>query len=178
MKKTILFLFLITNFESLFAQGDYKVEKVDTLSKSKSQIYSETKLFISEFWKSAKDVIQNDDKEEGLILVKGLTKQTTSLGLGSIEFWYRYNVKFLMKDKKYKIIVEDVTFERGPNSSWDALGKNLEPQTEEKFPGLLKCGIKEKSWSALMLSLKADMNNIIESYAKVISKSGENNSGW
>ncbi len=36
---------------------------------TKTHLYSATKMFIAEFWKSAKDVIQNDDKEAGIILI-------------------------------------------------------------------------------------------------------------
>lgn len=177
ISKTFLVILLI-NFESTFAQGDYKLEKVDSISKSKSQIYSETKQFIAEFWNSAKDVIQNDDKEEGLILVKGMTKTTIGSGLSSLEFWYRYNVKFLMKDNKYKIVVENITFDRGPSNMWAGFAKNLEPQTEEKFPGLGKSGMSEKKWNELMTSLKTEMKNIIDSYVKVMSKSMKNDSNW
>ena len=75
MKKIIL-LTLVTFFNSAFSQTDFKWDKVDSVSKNKGQIYSDTKMFIAEFWKSAQNVIQNDDKEGGMILLKGVSVQS------------------------------------------------------------------------------------------------------
>ena len=52
-------------------------------------IYSDTKLFIGNYWKSAKDVIQNDDKEGGIILLKGIQLMNVSYALAT--FTYVYN---------------------------------------------------------------------------------------
>ena len=65
MKKLLMFIMLLICAVSLNAQTDLVYEKIDTISKNKDQIYSDTKMFIAENWKSAQSVIQND--EEGLV---------------------------------------------------------------------------------------------------------------
>lgn len=163
---------------SSFAQANFKIEKMDSIAKTKTQIYSDTKMFISEYWKSAKDVIQNDDKEGGTILVKGISKQTVIIGMSSNTFWYQYNVKFLMKEGKYKIIVENVKYERGPSPMWDSSAKYLEPQEQDTFPGLMKAGMSEKRWNELITSLKTEMKNIVDNYEKHIKKPSATTGDW
>jgi hypothetical protein len=145
-------------------------EVVDSLSKTKNQIYSDTKMFIADYWKSAQSVIQNDDKDAGMILVKGSTRQPTSVGLGTLYFWYSYTVKFLMKDNKYKLIVENIHYSSGPNSSWNSYSVSA----SDENPGITKSGLSDKSWNMLMLNLRTEMQSIVDSYQtkiKVVAKS-------
>ena len=72
----LLLLFILGNIGLSYSQTNFQWEKIDSVNKSKAQIYSDTKMFIAEVWKSANSVIQNDDKESGLILVKGSTIKT------------------------------------------------------------------------------------------------------
>ena len=168
MKKIILALIAITSSMIGFTQTNFKLEKIDSISKTKSQIYSDTKMFITEFWKSAQNVIQNDDKEAGMILLKGTTKQSVSYALSTLEFWYSYNIKFLMKDNKYKIIADEIKYQSGPSSLWDKKAQYLVPL--EKFPGYSTSGLPEKQWNKLISNLKNEIGLIVESYEKYIKK--------
>ncbi len=75
MKKMLFFIAASLITLSSIAQVDFRWEKIDSVDKSKSQIYSDTKMAIAELWKSAQSVIQNDDKEGGMILVKGASRK-------------------------------------------------------------------------------------------------------
>jgi hypothetical protein len=173
--KKILTLFLAITITSVFSQSPFKVEKTDSIAKTKSQIYGDTKLFISEYWKSAKDVIQNDDKESGVILVKGKTKHSVNMGLGTfVDFWHSYSVKFLMKESKYKIVVENIRYDSGPSVMWNSYASQLEPQEQDNFPGLMKAGMNEKRWTQLMTELKTEMKGIVDDYEKQIKKQTTN----
>ena len=90
------------------AQTDFKWDKVDSVAKIKGQIYSDTKMFIAEFWKSAQNVIQNDDKEGGSILIKGASIQSKYFQMNDHTWTFSYTVKFMMKDNKCRIVIEDV----------------------------------------------------------------------
>lgn len=142
-----------------------KWSKVDSVSKNKAQIYSDTKMFIADTWKSAQNVIQNDDKESGMILVKGMTKQTCGKGLSAYSFWYSYTVKFLMKDGKYKIVVDNVQFDVNSNPS---MWSNKKLDIQDTYPGVWKAGIYEGAWNDLMTSLKSEMKSIVDRYDKYI----------
>lgn len=82
MKKTILLIAGIFIGFASFAQTNFKWEKIDSVAKTKSQLYSDTKMFIAETWKSSKDVIQNDDKEGGVLLIRGISIRTATYGKG------------------------------------------------------------------------------------------------
>lgn len=66
---------------------------------SSSEIYTNVKIFITENYKSANDVIQMDDKNAGIIIVKGLFDLSE---LGAKVLIY-HTAKFFIKDGKLKI---------------------------------------------------------------------------
>ena len=164
---------------SAMAQTSFKIEKIDSVSKTKSQIYSDTKIFIAEEWKSSKDVIQNDDKESGMIMIKAMTKQGVKMGMGAInEFWYSYNVKFFIKEGRCKILLDNVQYSSGPSSLWDNYAKALEPQEQDIFPGARESGLFEKNWIQLITSLKSEMKKIVDDYEIQIKKPSTINGDW
>lgn len=159
MKKLIIILITINSLNSI-AQKDFKWDITDSVNKSKDKIYSDTKLFIAENWKSASDVIQNDDKESGIILLKGVSIQNVKIGLSKDNFYYSYSVKFMFKDNKFKIMIDNVNYKSGPSSMWD----NKDLNAKDTFNGVMKVGMYEKPWTNLMLSLRNEMQGIVDKY--------------
>jgi len=90
MKKLLTTIASLLIIASAFGQSTFRIERVDSVSKTKSQIYSDTKMFIAETWKSANDVIQNDDKENGMILIKGVTIQSKYYQMNDHKWFYSY----------------------------------------------------------------------------------------
>lgn len=177
MKFTIIFTLLLISFSAI-SQTNFEWEKMDTISKSKSQIYSDTKMFIAETWKSSKAVIENDDKEDGTILIKGISRQSDTYSLQVYEYNFRYNVTFRIKDNKFKISLNNVYCEsafRG-NTQIKKInpfeGENC-PETNPGWGG----GLPKKKMVLLMVSLKNDLQLIIDSYVKYI-KSLSKNADW
>ena len=82
-------------------QTNFKWDKIDSIQKNQNELYSITKMYIGETWKSAQSVIQNDDKEGGSILVKGLSVQSLFFQMNDHRWTFSYTVKFLFKDNKY-----------------------------------------------------------------------------
>lgn len=131
MKKIIFFLFLVLPFVG-FAQtttvlNDNNpfelpidsitgkitfVKIIEVKGKSKSEIYSNVKNWITENYKSPKDVINIDDKESGIILLKSffLNTQTIAISNGTINIKanYYFSLKINIKDSKYKITITDL----------------------------------------------------------------------
>lgn len=166
MKKLLSILFTIFLFNTSSAQTGFEFEKSDSVNKKQSQIYSDTKMFIAEKWRSSQDVIQNDDKDNGVILVKGVTVLNSFFSLWDHRYTYRYTVKFLMRDGKYKIMVGNVNCESVVcnTTQWSL----IEPSDE--FPGMMKFGSNKDKYSELMRSLKNDLSGIITSYESYIKK--------
>lgn len=175
MKKLLATISCLLIIASAFAQSNFRIERVDSVSKTKSQIYADTKMFIAETWKSANDVIQNDDKENGMILIKGVTIQSKYYQMNDHKWYYSYTVKFLMKEGKYKVILEDVkcTNAYAGTYKWPLIEfcENCE------YPGYMKTSINEKRWTELMDSLKNEFNGIVNAYDKYIKLSA-NTSNW
>lgn len=163
---------------STYAQTDFKWDVIiDSLDDSKSQLYSKTKFFISETWKSAKDVIQNDDKESGLILIKGLSVQNLFFQLNDHKWTYSHTIKFFMKDNKCRIIIEDVYCQsaRCQQYEWPHM------PVADNYPssnGLKITGVNEKRYLELMTSLKQELQSIVDLYSSAMKKSVVADPDW
>lgn len=176
MKRLITNLMALLCVSLTFAQKDFKWDRIDTTTKSKNQIYSDTKLFIAETWKSAQEVIQNDDKDAGIILVKGISIQSKYFQMNDHKWTYSYNVKFLMKDGKYRIMIENVNClsARCGSYSWPL----IEACDTCEFPGYMKTSLNKERYSELLSSLKVELQSIVDGYEKRIKSLVPSNSDW
>lgn len=163
-------------------RGNFKWEKIDSVSKTKVQIYTDTKMFISEAWKSAKNVTQNDDKDAGIILVKGSSIKKVSMFMQQYDYVYTYNVTFKMKDGKYKVTIDNVNMESAifmNNPSAHIV--SIPPfEGEDNCPdtGTLRSpGPTKKKIIPMMESLKQDLQSIVDSYEKYIKNPSNTASG-
>ena len=172
MKNMLLLLFILGNIGLSYSQTNFQWEKIDSVNKSKAQIYSDTKMFIAEVWKSANSVIQNDDKESGLILVKGSTIKTCFYMLNNHDLTYSYTIKFSMKDKKYRIQICDVI-----NTSHTCRGniwKTVDPV--DNFEGNQNLG--KNVGNNTFNSIKSELQQVFDAYIEYIKKPGPSASEW
>jgi hypothetical protein len=80
---------------------------VDSIQKD--QLYSRTKLWFADNFKSTKDVIQLDDKENGIVLGKGNILKRES-GIQPVIKTWKFSVKVQIKDNKYKVDIYDIDY--------------------------------------------------------------------
>lgn len=123
MKKIPFVLCLLLSAISVFAQEKENIkygkgaitfingeilfsEVVGVEGKTANELYSLAKLAIAKVFVSAKDVIQLDDKEKGIIVVKGLYYAPNS----ATKPYYTFMIKLLFKDGKYKIDLTDFIY--------------------------------------------------------------------
>lgn len=178
----MLFAILLANIT--LSQTNFKWDKVDSVNKTKSQIYSDTKIFIAQTWKSAQNVIQNDDKEDGNILIKGNCIKTVLMagGMQQFRYVYNYSITFRMKDGKYKISLDNVYCESATfmtNPSYTIV--KIEPFEGDNCPPtgtMSNAGISKKKAILMMPELKQDLEDIVNSYEKYIKTPSSTNSGW
>lgn len=80
-------------------------------------LYSRAKLFAAENFKSAKDVIQMDDSEAGLLLMKGnIIPVIKGALIGNFEAGFvHFTMKVQVKDGKYKYTLSDFEHENFGN---------------------------------------------------------------
>lgn len=75
----------------------------------KKALYVAAKLCVTNIFNSAKDVIQLDDPESGIIVVKGFTEEPTRGLMGTVdnaEVWFTLKVQ--TKDNRYKIDIYQI----------------------------------------------------------------------
>lgn len=177
--KKILIIYLTLFSITIIGQNTYKIEKTDSLNKNKNQIYSDTKMFIAETWKSAKDVIQNDDKENGVILVKGSFIEKFSFMMGEYIYIYNYNVTFKMKDNKYKIILDEVYCDKAYFGGNGQSIKKIEPFDGDNAPELNGgSGLPKKKAIIMMSEVRNHLQSIIDRYSSEIIKPSKLSSDW
>ncbi|MCA4897769.1 MAG: DUF4468 domain-containing protein [Bacteroidota bacterium] len=133
-------------------------EVVQVDSVSKNELYSRSKDFFVSVFKSAKDVVQLDDKEAGIVTGKGFSK----IQEAGVELQMWYSIKIQSKNGRYKYEIFDLYFQyeaktSPPSEVFDKsvyYKKNGEPRTayETRKNEMLK---KIKS---LTESIKTTMN--------------------
>ena len=163
MKKLFFLAILFLMMNNVFAQTDFVWLKIDSISKAKSRIYSDTKLFISEFWKSTEITFQHDNEEEGGIVINGKNSQIFNSGLCPYEYIYCYTVTFKMKDRKYKISIDHVFC----SAAYGGVNRTplikIEPSDDVPYP--FKTGwLSEKRATRMMEDLKKELQSVVDSY--------------
>lgn len=115
MKKYLLTLFLLIPLFAFSQQDilpivDGKVTYTNVVSvenSSKEDLYLRAKKWFVSNYRSAQDVIQLDDKENGEIIGKGIFRITYYSRDPNI----RHTVSILVKDNRYKYIITDLLYE-------------------------------------------------------------------
>lgn len=182
MKKLLLISSTILLTKFAFAQTNFKWDKIESVSKSKSQLYSDTKMFIAEAWKSSKDVIQNDDKDAGIVLVKGYNIQKVNHVANVFKYVYQYTVTFKMKENKCRITIDNVYCESAkPEGSANFEILKIEPFDHDYIKGktgFSSIALPEKKAKIMMENLKADLQRILDNYIIQIKKESNKNGDW
>lgn len=163
MKTLVLTSISILLFTTAFGQINFKWDKVDSIASDKNEIYSLSKMFIAETWNSAQNVIQNDDKEGGSILIKGVNIQSLNFQMNNHKWTYSYTIKFLFKDNKYKIIIQDVYCKAARCQQYEWAHMPV-ADTYPAEKGFKKTGVNKARYLELMSSLKKDLQNIVDGY--------------
>lgn len=91
-----------------------QVIKIDSVNAA--QLYAKAKIWIADEFRSAKDVIQFDDKELHTVIVKGVDQFYIKGLVGNNEpaGWINFSMKIECKDEKYKYTISDFVIE----STW------------------------------------------------------------
>ncbi len=114
MKKVIYFILTIVIFISWVGCASYdtynkalppeelKVQRIIEINKPKDELYKLSNEWMAKAFKSSKDVIQYQDKEEGVIVGKGSTMVKY---LASMRTWFTMTIE--IKDNRMRITFEE-----------------------------------------------------------------------
>jgi len=171
-----LFSFFIILFAS--AQENFEWDVRDSLEVTKAALYSKVKMFIAETWKSADDVIQNDDKEGGVVLIKGLSSHEVFYEMNNHVLTYSYNVKFQFRENECRLVIENVMCSRhrvGYNE-WGLMPVS-DSYTWTKKEGRRITKVNAKHYMTLMTALKSDLQTIADDFVVYINAKSTDD-GW
>lgn len=106
MRRVVLLAIMLIG-SRLFAQ-EWNV--VEWEGKSQPEIRSAIKVWIADYFKSAKDVIQLDEADR--IMVKGNTDinevSETKYGAIPVNYTMNFTIDFQIKDSKYRYLIKDI----------------------------------------------------------------------
>lgn len=174
MKKAIITLACtLIYIVSAYAQEPVASETKD-VEATKTELFSFTKMFIADKWQNANNALVNADEEAGILQVVSETQIAVKqgMGLGCI-YDYSYNVRFRIKDNKYRVEIYDV---RCTNAKQAGLGSSYDVPHLEYFEGdepkgktqSMGKGATKKQAKQIMDDLRAEFTEILETYDKYI----------
>lgn len=173
--KQVLFL-LFCAFSLLTAAQNTPIEVTKETNLSKNELFSKTKMFISDKWNNPKRSILNEDKDSGIIQVKTEKEIASNVGMGlQCVYIYEYLTKFRMKDNKYRIEIYDI---KCLSAQQVGLGTThnvpLIPYFEgDNAPDKLKSlgkGISKKKAIQMMQELRNEFSTLFNQYDKYLSE--------
>lgn len=182
MKKA-LFLCMLFFVATLQAQEPLSFEKViQADSLKKDAIYNGLKEWVGMNFKSAKSVIEMDDKEAGILLLRPLSnykmKGLTYLGF---EGYLKYTIKLNIKDGRFKVVITNFEHSVLPGNCRDC---NLGLITiDEEYPYKYSFGAKghmTKVWKDIKVKSELIALNYFEEISKIKfkSNSSDSNDNW
>lgn len=104
MKKLLLAIVLLLSVQG-FGQKTVEYVFVHEINLTKNDLYKNAKNWLSNTYKNYKDVVDRDDKEDGVISGKGYYSYYESLGTGFI-----YNFKIECKESKWRFTVNNLFY--------------------------------------------------------------------
>lgn len=115
---TLAVLFLLLGCAGMQPAKEASIEKViDVPGRNKEQIYAATKIWIAENFRSAKAVIEDDDKNAGRVIGKGIIAYPCSglSCLGKEDWKISFTMRVDIKDQKYKITFTNINLTFPPS---------------------------------------------------------------
>jgi len=177
--KSILFTTVFFFFLSLSVTGQEPLKYTEVIQMEnipKNELYNRTHHWFTTQFKSSKDVIQIDNKEEGEIVGKGNFKYIPKVLSGSEQIFgdIVFTVKVFLKDGRYKYEFTDFIHEPYGNEYGSKSMGIITTEMDNPNPEPLAKGWSNKVWvdiknqidvkvSSLITSLKVGMNTKSES---------------
>ena len=174
-KKLFLAIFLGAFFAQAYGQVDtmpkadglygyMEVISVDSLNKD--ALFNNAKTFFVDVFKSAKDVIQYEDKPEGKIIGKGLITVTGNQNKVMGQSWERkikayFSIEILCKDNKYKYRIYDITLKSYDQYTSREKAPIVNDQTFETLIEDSNKGTYKKATSEAYPKLLTEFKNIV-----------------
>jgi hypothetical protein len=170
LKKGLILVVSILTTTVFGQQFEMSLDKTFESNETKNDLYLKAKVFIAERFKSASDVIQLDDKENGMLLIKGSIKETFIFQLSSLDYYFSFTMKIYIKENKYRVVVSDVYNSLAPYKHNTLL--------INKYRGAFADNLTKNKYWDLMESLSKNLNSFVTSFENHMSKQPSIKEGW
>ncbi len=160
MKLYIYFLLMILSFSAIGQNGKYDIlEVVEVDNTSKEELYNRAIQWFSTAYKSANDVIQLADKEQGVIIGKGaVVTYIKVLGSQHDAGLVYYTITISAKDNKYKYEINSVYHDK-EYSELAGSGGSL----NNEIPSCGNFKISKKYWESIKSYADSGLNYLVKS---------------
>lgn len=153
------------------SSGKITYTEVVTLkdSVSKDELFSRAKISLTYLFNDSKSVIQNEDKESGIIIGKG-TMSVIYKSLGTVfdAGYIHYTLTIAMKQSKYKYVITDF-YHDGTGSKLPSGGAMETPKPKMW---------SQKQWDNAKSNMDSDIKNLIESLKTEMNKPTPKSDNW
>lgn len=167
MKKFAFIMLILISISNIVKSQKYDIDKIITVdSTSKEVLYYRAMEWLSTTYKSANDVIQMNDKEQGVIIGKGAIKTYVKV-LGNYEDagLVYYTIKLSFKHNKYRYEVNNVYHDK----SFSKLGCSGGLLNNEK-PASSNLCISRKYWESIKYFADKGLNELVLSLEASMQK--------
>lgn len=136
---------------------------------SKDELFSRAKISLAYLFKDSKSVIQNEDKESGIIIGKG-TMSVIYRSAGTVfdAGYIHYTLTIAMKQSKYKYVITDF-YHDGTGSKLPSGGAMENPKPKMWY---------QKQWDNAKSKMDSDIRNLIEALKTKMNNPTPKNDNW
>lgn len=185
MKKITLIVMLLAS-TICWAQSEKLTftETIEINNTTKNELYSRARIWFTDYFNDAQEVIQVDDKEDGQIVGKALLSYNSKIFIGSAQTsgTVTYIVKIFVKDNKYKYEITNFMHEgsstRASGITAAAINFNFITTDSDCPYEDIKGGQgwKNKVWNDIKATINLDIDLLIPSLKDAMNT--EVNSEW
>lgn len=164
--KTLFILLLCTPALSFSQEKETFSGIVIDSTASHAELFSRANQWFANAFKSAQDVIQYSNKEEGKIIGKGNFELGISFMLNYIPGPATFTITVSVKDEKYKYEIKNVFWQaRGEYSAWSYDYDNPDPKWQKSMA---------KKEQEIRGKIESEITAIIENLKSSMSKPADN----
>ncbi len=181
MKRLLIVLLLVLSNSILWAQKDFKWDVINDSPKNKSELFEAAKRFIMEEWQIEDKEIALEDAEKGVIVTKGMLQISSVRNMTMFTHKIEYAAKFYVKDKKYRIVIDNVVCVSTIQPFRSGNLEGVKPPISDTYPaknGKKITGMKKKTYMKIMGELKAKIQETVDSYVKYMSSNTGVETDW
>jgi hypothetical protein len=143
-----------------------------------NELHSRAKQWIATTFKSANAVIQMEDKEEGIIVGKGISKAGHRTTMVYYPFTFGYTIKIYVKDGKYKYSFSDIDYQTTTTVSYAYASKSPMPIEKLLSEKHRQDGSVKKMNQAGEDELKESIRSLIASLTQTMKRPVTGSSDW